>query len=99
MQSSKACDVPSIYTCLVPVDPSTQEALPTALEVRRAGRTPGTRLQHHGEPMGLGEDQDSASWGLCPLRVRVHPLTWVHLVCFAVLGVSPSPPPPLSFVF
>uniref|UniRef100_A0A7M4EZC9 von Willebrand factor A domain containing 5B2 n=1 Tax=Crocodylus porosus TaxID=8502 RepID=A0A7M4EZC9_CROPO len=53
MQSSKACDVPSIYTCLVPVDPSTQEALPTALEVRRAGRTPGARLQA-GLPLALG---------------------------------------------
>uniref|UniRef100_A0A452ID35 Uncharacterized protein n=1 Tax=Gopherus agassizii TaxID=38772 RepID=A0A452ID35_9SAUR len=36
IQSSKACNTPSIYTCLVPVDSSTQEALPRALEVRSA---------------------------------------------------------------
>ncbi|XP_030431724.1 von Willebrand factor A domain-containing protein 5B2 isoform X3 [Gopherus evgoodei] len=38
IQSSKACNTPSIYTCLVPVDSSTQEALPRALEVRSAER-------------------------------------------------------------
>uniref|UniRef100_A0A8C4VW32 von Willebrand factor A domain containing 5B2 n=1 Tax=Gopherus evgoodei TaxID=1825980 RepID=A0A8C4VW32_9SAUR len=40
IQSSKACNTPSIYTCLVPVDSSTQEALPRALEVRSAGMAP-----------------------------------------------------------
>ncbi|XP_074924468.1 von Willebrand factor A domain-containing protein 5B2 isoform X2 [Chelonoidis abingdonii] len=38
IQSSKACNTPSIYTCLVPVDSSTQEALPRALEVHNAER-------------------------------------------------------------
>nr|XP_025034976.1 von Willebrand factor A domain-containing protein 5B2 [Pelodiscus sinensis] len=37
IQSSKACNMPSIYTCLVPVDSSTQEVLPRALEVRTSG--------------------------------------------------------------
>ncbi|XP_044885916.1 von Willebrand factor A domain-containing protein 5B2 isoform X6 [Mauremys mutica] len=37
IQSSKACNTPSIYTCVVPVDSSTQEALPRALQVRNAG--------------------------------------------------------------
>ncbi|XP_025051683.1 von Willebrand factor A domain-containing protein 5B2 [Alligator sinensis] len=60
MQSSKACDVPSIYTCLVPVDPSTQEALPTALEVRRAG---GSLGHQHGSQAG-SRRQRSYSAGL-----------------------------------
>ncbi|XP_006260857.4 von Willebrand factor A domain-containing protein 5B2 [Alligator mississippiensis] len=60
MQSSKACDVPSIYTCLVPVDPSTQEALPTALEVRRAG---GSLGHQHGSQAG-SRRQRSYSVGL-----------------------------------
>ncbi|KAL8188125.1 UNVERIFIED_CONTAM: hypothetical protein K2H54_061924, partial [Gekko kuhli] len=34
IQSSKACNTPSIYTSMMPVDSSTQEAFPSALEVR-----------------------------------------------------------------
>ncbi|XP_074860240.1 von Willebrand factor A domain-containing protein 5B2 [Carettochelys insculpta] len=41
IQSSKACNTPSVYTCLVPVDCSTQEALPRALEVRSSGGPSG----------------------------------------------------------
>uniref|UniRef100_A0A674J345 von Willebrand factor A domain containing 5B2 n=1 Tax=Terrapene triunguis TaxID=2587831 RepID=A0A674J345_9SAUR len=44
IQSSKACNTPSIYTCLVPVDSSTQEVLPRALEVRNAGTAPRLAL-------------------------------------------------------
>uniref|UniRef100_A0A8D2L4A4 von Willebrand factor A domain containing 5B2 n=1 Tax=Varanus komodoensis TaxID=61221 RepID=A0A8D2L4A4_VARKO len=39
VQASKACHTPSIYTSIVPVDSSTQEMLPSALEVRRKGRS------------------------------------------------------------
>ncbi|XP_044290411.1 von Willebrand factor A domain-containing protein 5B2 isoform X2 [Varanus komodoensis] len=38
VQASKACHTPSIYTSIVPVDSSTQEMLPSALEVRRKER-------------------------------------------------------------
>uniref|UniRef100_A0A8C0IT27 von Willebrand factor A domain containing 5B2 n=1 Tax=Chelonoidis abingdonii TaxID=106734 RepID=A0A8C0IT27_CHEAB len=55
IQSSKACNTPSIYTCLVPVDSSTQEALPRALEVHNAGTAPRMALsspQSPSSPLG-----------------------------------------------
>ncbi|KAM9127426.1 von Willebrand factor A domain-containing protein 5B2 [Pangshura tecta] len=66
IQSSKACNTPSIYTCLVPVDSSTQEALPRALEVRSAGgpsshprgSQAGIRRQRS-YSVGLGRRRDS----------------------------------------
>ncbi|XP_034638239.1 von Willebrand factor A domain-containing protein 5B2 isoform X1 [Trachemys scripta elegans] len=66
IQSSKACNTPSIYTCLVPVDSSTQEALPRALEVRNAGgpsshprgSQAGIRRQRS-HSVGLGRRRDS----------------------------------------
>uniref|UniRef100_K7GAM2 von Willebrand factor A domain containing 5B2 n=1 Tax=Pelodiscus sinensis TaxID=13735 RepID=K7GAM2_PELSI len=51
IQSSKACNMPSIYTCLVPVDSSTQEVLPRALEVRTSGRgDPPASAAERGRP-------------------------------------------------
>ncbi|XP_067392606.1 von Willebrand factor A domain-containing protein 5B2 [Emydura macquarii macquarii] len=66
IQSSKACNTPSIYTCLVPVDSSTKEALPRALEVRNAGgpsspprgSQAGSRRQRS-YSVGLGRQRDS----------------------------------------
>ncbi|XP_062832919.1 von Willebrand factor A domain-containing protein 5B2 isoform X1 [Anolis carolinensis] len=66
MQSSKACNTPSIYTSIVPVDSSTQETLPSALEVRSTeglyGYQQGSRSasRHHRScSIGLGKRQDS----------------------------------------
>uniref|UniRef100_A0A670ZJI7 von Willebrand factor A domain containing 5B2 n=1 Tax=Pseudonaja textilis TaxID=8673 RepID=A0A670ZJI7_PSETE len=39
VQSSKACNLPSMFTSVVPVESSTKEALPLALQVRSTGRT------------------------------------------------------------
>uniref|UniRef100_A0A8B9QHN0 von Willebrand factor A domain containing 5B2 n=1 Tax=Apteryx owenii TaxID=8824 RepID=A0A8B9QHN0_APTOW len=44
MQTSKACNVPSLYTCVVPVDGATQAALPAALEVWGAGTARGAEV-------------------------------------------------------
>lgn len=41
MQTSKACNVPSLYTCVVPVDGATRMVLPTALQVWSTGRAEG----------------------------------------------------------
>lgn len=41
VQTSKACNVPSLYTRLVPVDGATQAALPTAPEVWGTGTAQG----------------------------------------------------------
>ncbi|NXE51731.1 VW5B2 protein, partial [Casuarius casuarius] len=43
MQTSKACNVPSLYTCAVPVDGVTRAALPAALEVCSAGTAAARR--------------------------------------------------------
>ncbi|XP_042314499.1 von Willebrand factor A domain-containing protein 5B2 [Sceloporus undulatus] len=66
LQCSKACATPSIYTCVVPVDASNQETLPSALEVRSTeglyGYQQGSRSvsQHHRSySAGLGRRQDS----------------------------------------
>lgn len=48
MQTSKACNVPSLYTCVVPVDGATRAALPAAPQVWGTGRQgrggPGAEL-------------------------------------------------------
>ncbi|KAH0624297.1 hypothetical protein JD844_007997 [Phrynosoma platyrhinos] len=66
MQSSKACNTPSIYTSVVPVDSSTQETLPSALEVRSTeglySYQQGSRSvsqRHRSYSTGLGRRQDS----------------------------------------
>ncbi|KAM6122195.1 von Willebrand factor A domain-containing protein 5B2 [Pterocles gutturalis] len=73
VQTSKACNVPSLYTRLVPVDGATQAALPAAPEVRgTAGSASQPRAtaagswQHRSSLAGLGqqrdvEEQDEAS--------------------------------------
>uniref|UniRef100_A0A8C4J756 von Willebrand factor A domain containing 5B2 n=1 Tax=Dromaius novaehollandiae TaxID=8790 RepID=A0A8C4J756_DRONO len=43
MQTSKACNVPSLYTCAVPVDGATRAALPAALEVCSTGTAAAQR--------------------------------------------------------
>ncbi|XP_064372768.1 von Willebrand factor A domain-containing protein 5B2 isoform X2 [Dromaius novaehollandiae] len=66
MQTSKACNVPSLYTCAVPVDGATRAALPAALEVcstagsashQRAAPEGGWR--HRSYSVGLGRQQDA----------------------------------------
>ncbi|KAM9378756.1 von Willebrand factor A domain-containing protein 5B2 [Phaethornis superciliosus] len=66
MQTSKACNVPSLYTCLVPVDGATQAALPAAPEVwGTAGlaRRPRTAVagswHHRSSSRGLGQQRDA----------------------------------------
>ncbi|XP_067157794.1 von Willebrand factor A domain-containing protein 5B2 isoform X2 [Apteryx mantelli] len=63
MQTSKACNVPSLYTCVVPVDGATQAALPAALEVWGAAApashqraAPAGSWSHS---VGLGRQQDA----------------------------------------
>lgn len=48
MQTSKACNVPSLYTRLVPVDGATQAALPTAPEVWGTGIAGGPGMLGRG---------------------------------------------------
>lgn len=52
MQTSKACNVPSLYTRLVPVDAATQAALPAAPEVWGTGRAGGARRAGEGTAGG-----------------------------------------------
>ncbi|XP_071608604.1 von Willebrand factor A domain-containing protein 5B2 [Heliangelus exortis] len=66
MQTSKACNVPSLYTRLVPVDGATQAALPTAPEVwGTAGSASRTRAvmagswHHRSTSTGLGQQRDA----------------------------------------
>ncbi|XP_032925085.1 von Willebrand factor A domain-containing protein 5B2 isoform X1 [Catharus ustulatus] len=65
VQTSKACNVPSLYTRLVPVDCATQAALPAAPEVWGiAGSASRTRTaaagnrHHRGSSAGQGQQQD-----------------------------------------
>ncbi|XP_034988897.2 von Willebrand factor A domain-containing protein 5B2 isoform X2 [Zootoca vivipara] len=76
-QSSKACNTPSIYTSVVPVDASTQEILPSALEVRstvglfshQQGSYSGSRRQHSCSA-GLGRRQDSEDLDDAPVSAE-----------------------------
>ncbi|XP_053931050.1 von Willebrand factor A domain-containing protein 5B2 isoform X2 [Cuculus canorus] len=65
VQTSKACNVPSLYTRLVPVDGTTQAALPTAPEVWGTAslasrpRAPMARSRHNRSPSaGPGQQRD-----------------------------------------
>ncbi|XP_023788695.1 von Willebrand factor A domain-containing protein 5B2 isoform X2 [Cyanistes caeruleus] len=65
VQTSKACNVPSLYTRLVPVDGATQAALPAAPEVWGiAGSASRTRAaaagnwHHRSSSAGQGQQQD-----------------------------------------
>ncbi|KAJ6653849.1 hypothetical protein lerEdw1_008646 [Lerista edwardsae] len=72
VQSSKACNTSSIYTSMVPVDSSTQEILPSALEVRHTGglfsyqQRSGSRYQRS-YSAGLGQRQDSENLNDTPI--------------------------------
>uniref|UniRef100_A0A8C3HQ36 von Willebrand factor A domain containing 5B2 n=1 Tax=Chrysemys picta bellii TaxID=8478 RepID=A0A8C3HQ36_CHRPI len=95
IQSSKACNTPSIYTCLVPVDSSTQEALPRALEVRNAGTAPRMALSSPLVPQLTSRDPwdsvctcgSACVWG-CPAP-SMGLSVWLGLS----RAVTPSPPP------
>lgn len=52
VQTSKACNVPSLYTRLVPVDGATQAALPTAPEVWGTGMAGGAWRAGEGAARG-----------------------------------------------
>uniref|UniRef100_A0A674J8Q3 von Willebrand factor A domain containing 5B2 n=1 Tax=Terrapene triunguis TaxID=2587831 RepID=A0A674J8Q3_9SAUR len=81
IQSSKACNTPSIYTCLVPVDSSTQEVLPRALEVRNAGTAPRLALSSPLVPQLTSRDP----WdSVCTCGSAYAPLSQ--------RAVTPSPP-------
>ncbi|KAM9007499.1 von Willebrand factor A domain-containing protein 5B2 isoform 1-T1 [Ara ararauna] len=65
VQTSKACNVPSLYTRLVPVDGATQAALPTAPEVwgtagstRQSQATVARSRHHRSSSAGLGQQRD-----------------------------------------
>ncbi|XP_053166305.1 von Willebrand factor A domain-containing protein 5B2 isoform X2 [Hemicordylus capensis] len=90
VQSSKACNTPSIYTSMVPVDSSTQETLPSALEVRSRGglsshqqeSRSGSRRQRS-YSAGLGQRQDSEELDDAPLsaeREEMPPASPVNLI-------------------
>ncbi|XP_062438475.1 von Willebrand factor A domain-containing protein 5B2 [Rhea pennata] len=63
MQTSKACNVPSLYTCVVPVDGATQAALPGALEVWSAATSASHQragsCHRRSHSVGLGRQQDT----------------------------------------
>ncbi|XP_061493460.1 von Willebrand factor A domain-containing protein 5B2 isoform X2 [Rhineura floridana] len=77
VQSSKACNTASIYTSLVPVDASTQETLPSALEVRcrgglfsyQQGSSSGSRHQHSNSS-GMGWRQVSEELNDAPVSAE-----------------------------
>ncbi|XP_060098643.1 von Willebrand factor A domain-containing protein 5B2 [Heteronotia binoei] len=80
IQSSKACNTPSIYTSMIPVDSSTQETFPSALEIRSIGglsshqqtsRT-GSR-RHRSYSAGLGQRQDSEELDDAPVSTEEIP--------------------------
>ncbi|XP_069474917.1 von Willebrand factor A domain-containing protein 5B2 isoform X2 [Ambystoma mexicanum] len=65
IQSSKACSVLSMYTCMVPIDSRTKELLPGAIDVRNAGHQFGHHRgshsgsrRHRSYSAGLGRRQD-----------------------------------------
>uniref|UniRef100_A0A8C9F1V9 von Willebrand factor A domain containing 5B2 n=1 Tax=Pavo cristatus TaxID=9049 RepID=A0A8C9F1V9_PAVCR len=71
MQTSKACNVPSLYTCVVPVDGATRVVLPTAPQVWSTGRAGGTGwgwgIEHGMRQAGIGALQPHAAqaWRGC----------------------------------
>ncbi|XP_064021248.1 von Willebrand factor A domain-containing protein 5B2 isoform X2 [Pogoniulus pusillus] len=77
VQTSKACNVPSLYTRLVPVDGATQAALPTAPEVwgtanstsRPRATKAGSRHQR-GSSAGLGQQQNAEDQDETPIATE-----------------------------
>ncbi|XP_066475903.1 von Willebrand factor A domain-containing protein 5B2 [Tiliqua scincoides] len=86
VQSSKACNTSSIYTSMVPVDSSTQEILPSALEVRHTGglfsyqqqSRSGSRYQRS-YSAGLGQRQDSEDLNDAPVSAGEVPPSPVNV--------------------
>lgn len=85
VQTSKACNVPSLYTCLVPVDSATQAALPATPEVWGTGTARGGSACWGGDSEGtevaLSLAAGSASW----LRATAAG-SWPHRSSSAGLG-------------
>ncbi|XP_054691317.1 von Willebrand factor A domain-containing protein 5B2 isoform X1 [Grus americana] len=77
MQTSKACNVPSLYTRLVPVDSATQAALPAAPEVwgtagsasRPRAVVAGNR-HHRSSSVGLGQQRDAEEQDEAPIAAE-----------------------------
>ncbi|XP_062987919.1 von Willebrand factor A domain-containing protein 5B2 [Elgaria multicarinata webbii] len=77
VQSSKAFNTPSIYTSVVPVDSSTQETLPSALEIRsKEGlysyqqRSRSVSRRQRSYSAGLGRRQDSEDLDDAPVSAE-----------------------------
>ncbi|XP_049658517.1 von Willebrand factor A domain-containing protein 5B2 isoform X1 [Accipiter gentilis] len=77
VQTSKACNVPSLYTRLVPVDGATQAALPAAPEVwgtagsasRPRAATAGS-WHHRSSLAGLGQQRDAEEQNEAPITAE-----------------------------
>uniref|UniRef100_A0A8B9QSY0 von Willebrand factor A domain containing 5B2 n=1 Tax=Apteryx owenii TaxID=8824 RepID=A0A8B9QSY0_APTOW len=105
MQTSKACNVPSLYTCVVPVDGATQAALPAALEVwvsPVAGGCPAAKrwsiLHARGHPpwsghgVGTGPPlREQGRGGICAFRCSK---ARQRSPLSPLQGFQPAPPPP-----
>ncbi|XP_026545269.1 von Willebrand factor A domain-containing protein 5B2, partial [Notechis scutatus] len=107
VQSSKACNLPSMFTSVVPVESSTKETLPLALQVRSTdgvnNHQKGSRLvnQHHRSySLSLGQRQDSqdlddalvpAEQEVPPSPVSVSSATQARPSCPSGASSSPSP--------
>ncbi|KAM6062807.1 von Willebrand factor A domain-containing protein 5B2 isoform 2-T2 [Chlamydotis macqueenii] len=77
VQTSKACNVPSLYTRLVPVDGATQAALPAAPEVwGTAGSASQPRAaaagswHHRSSSAGLGQQRDAEGQDDAPITAE-----------------------------
>ncbi|XP_039202866.1 von Willebrand factor A domain-containing protein 5B2 isoform X2 [Crotalus tigris] len=107
VQSSKACNLPSTFTFAVPIDSSTKETLPLALQVRSPdgvnNRQKGSRLfnqRHQSYSLSLGQRQDSqdlddalvpAEQEVPPSPVSVSSATQARPSCPSGPSSSPSP--------
>ncbi|KAM3834599.1 von Willebrand factor A domain-containing protein 5B2 [Vipera latastei] len=107
VQSSKACNLPSTFTSAVPVDSSTKETLPLALQVRSPdgvnSHQKGSRLlnqRHQSYSLSLGQRQDSqdlddalaaAEQEVPPSPVSLSSATQARPSCPSGASSSPSP--------
>ncbi|XP_077204326.1 von Willebrand factor A domain-containing protein 5B2 isoform X2 [Paroedura picta] len=106
IQSSKACNTASVYTSMMPVDSSTQETFPSALEVRsieglyshqQTSRSGSRRQRSYSA--GLGRRQDSEDLDDAPIStedippspLNVRPVSREKQNCSE--GIDPSPSP------
>ncbi|XP_070609855.1 von Willebrand factor A domain-containing protein 5B2 isoform X2 [Erythrolamprus reginae] len=107
VQSSKACNLPSMFTSTVPIDSSTKEMLPLVLQVRSTdgvnGHQKGSRLANQRQQsysLSLGHRQDSqdlddalvpAEQEVPPSPVSVSSATQARPSCPSGASSSPSP--------